>query len=93
MNGHELMHRCQAIGVTFRETEHGHVVSEGPISDTMADFIRDNTPEILAALQSHHRVIDLAAERARRRPTSLRDRVRGCTARDEPFYGPEGGAA
>ncbi len=93
MNGHELMHRCQAIGVTFRETEHGDVVSEGPISDTMADFIRDNTPEILAALRSDHRIIDFEAERARRRPVSLRDRVRGRASRDEPFYGPEGGAA
>ncbi|MBA3275554.1 MAG: hypothetical protein H0T72_07150 [Chloroflexia bacterium] len=76
MNSHELMHRCQAIGVTFQETEHGDIVGEGPISDTMADFIRDNTPEILAALRSNHRVIDLQVERARRRPVSLRERRR-----------------
>jgi len=93
MNGHELMRRCQAIGVTFQATEHGDVVSEGPISDTMADFIQVNTSEILAALRPSHRVIDFEAERARRRPVSLRDRVRGRAGRDEPFYGPEGGAA
>lgn len=95
MNGHELIHRCQAIGVTFRETEHGDSVGAGPISDTMADFIQDNTPEILAALRSDHRIIDFETERARRRPGSLRDRVRGRdrAVADEPYYGPEGGAA
>ncbi len=66
MNGQELIDRAQAIGVTFTATDDGDVVCEGPITPTLAEFLKDNTSELLAALQSEHRVIDFEQERARR---------------------------
>ncbi len=77
MNGRELIRRAEAVGVTFTATDSGDVVCEGRISPTMAEFIRDNTPAIFAALQSDHRVVNLDGERRSRRPVSLRDRMCG----------------
>lgn len=98
MNAEQIIQRAHREGVTLIASRSGVVQCRGLVAPGLAELVQANTTAIWAALTAvsveNRKVIDFEAERARRRPVSLRDRVRGRdrAVDDEPYFGPEGAA-
>jgi len=98
MNTEQIIQRARREGVTLIASRNGVVQCRGLVAPDLTELVQANTSAIWAALKAepveNRKVIDFEAERARRRPVSLRDRVRGCdrAVADESYYGPEGAA-
>ncbi len=98
MTAEQIIQRARREGVTITAARNGVVQCRGQVAPVLAELVQANTTAIWAALKAepveNRKVIDFENERARRRPVSLRDRVRGRdrAVADEPYYGPEGAA-
>ncbi len=102
MKALQIIERARREGVSLVASRNGVVQCHGRIQPQLAALVQVNSGAVWDALMEAggtittspgRPVVDFEAERARRRPRSLRDRVRGKTIRDEPYLGPEGDAA
>jgi len=102
MNARQIIERARREGVGLVASRNGVVQCHGPIRPELAGLVQVNSGVVWDALMevggsmtpgAGRKVVDFEAERARRRPRSLRDRVRGKAVRDEPYLGPEGDVA